>query len=206
MNAIKSLLSLHEINFSELNTNNIGTWPDGLKLLLLMIVFSCSLVAGYYSHIERQKIALNTSTIKEQNLREEFEKKSSQASNIDAYRSQMTTMEGMFSNLVGQLPSANEVPSLLEDITQRGVINGLSITSIDLQEEQPREFYIEMPIKIKAEGGYHDLGAFVSGLAALPRIVTLHDFSVSTLDIKSGLLGMSMEVKTYRYKSDELVK
>ena len=202
----KDFLSLHEISFSELSSNNIGVWPDGIKFVLIISVVSLSFFVGYYSYIERLKVDVNSSIIREENLRKEYEKKSSQASSIHLYRLQMAKMEEMFLNLVGQLPSANEVPALLEDVTQRGVVNGLSITSIDLQEEQPREFYIEMPIKIKAEGGYHDLGAFVSGLAALPRIVTLHDFSVSSLDIESAQLGMTMEVKTYRYKSEELVK
>ncbi len=206
MRIAKDLLSLNEVNFSELTTNNIGAWPRVLKLVLLIAAFFFSFGVGYYGFIEERKISLKNSVIKEQTLRKEFEKKSSQAANIEAYRSQMATMEEMFSKLIDQLPSADEVPTLLENVTQRGVINGLSIKSIDLLEEQPREFYIEMPIKIKAEGGYHDLGAFVSGLAALPRIITLHDFSVSTIDIDSGLLGMTMEVKTYRYKPEDLIR
>ena len=128
MKIAKDLLSLHEISFSELSSNNIGVWPDRLKFVLIISAVSLSFVVGYYSYIEPLKVDVNSSIIREENLRKEYEKKSSQASNIHLYRFQMAEMEEMFSNLVGQLPSANEIPALLEDVTQRGVVNGLSIT------------------------------------------------------------------------------
>ena len=106
----------------------------------------------------------------------EFEKKAFQAANLEAYRQQMREMEESFGALVSQLPSDTEVPGLLEDITNKGLLNGLNIASIDLLPEQAREFYVELPISIVASGSYHDLGAFVSGMAGLPRIVTLHNF------------------------------
>ena len=127
----KDFFSLHEISFSELSSNNIGVWPDVIKFILIISVVLFSFFVGYYSYIERLKVDVNSSIIREENLRKEYEKKSSQASNIHLYRLQMEKMEEMFLNLVGQLPSANEVPALLEDVTQRGVVNGLSITSID---------------------------------------------------------------------------
>ena len=117
MKIATDLLSLHEINFSELNSNNIGVWPDGLKFVLIISVVSLSFVVGYYSQIKPLKVDVNSSIIREENLRREYEKKSSQASNIDLYRLQMAKMEEIFSNLVGQLPSANEIPALLEDVT-----------------------------------------------------------------------------------------
>ena len=88
-------------------------------------------------------------------------------------------MEESFGALVSQLPSDTEVPGLLEDITNKGLLNGLEIGSIDLKKEQAKEFYVELPIAIQASGSYHDLGAFISGMAGLPRIVTLHDFQIS---------------------------
>jgi len=136
-------------------------------------------------------------------LKEEFEKKAFQAANLDAYRRQMVEMEESFGALVSQLPSDTEVPGLLEDITNKGLLNGLEIGSIDLQPEQSREFYVELPIAIRAVGSYHDLGAFISGMAGLPRIVTLHNFNVAITGENTNQLNMSITAKTYRYKDQE---
>jgi len=206
MNIIEIFKNFEDINFAELNLQSIGLWPKELKVLLIFGVFSLSLYVSHETYLNEKKLQLEQSVATEFDLRDEFEQKSIKASNIEIFRAQMQEMEAIFSQLVDQLPGATEVPTLLEDITQRGVINGLRITSIDLQAEHPREFYIELPITIKAQGGYHDLGAFISGLASLPRIVTLHDFSLSTIDLGSGLLAMTLQVKTYRYKFDELGK
>ena len=111
-------------------------------------------------------------------------------------------MEETFGALVRQLPSDTEVPGLLEDITNRGIASGLEFTSIDLQPEQAAEFYVELPIKMVVEGTYHDLGAFVSGIAGLPRIVTLHDFDIVPGDESDGSLTLSITAKTYRYKDE----
>jgi type IV pilus assembly protein PilO len=108
-----------------------------------------------------------------------------------------------FGALVSQLPSDTEVPGLLEDITNKGMLNGLEFDSIELQEEVAREFYIELPIKIVARGSYHDLGAFISGMAGLPRIVTLHDFRITQEDSQSSILKLEITAKTYRYKEEE---
>ena len=105
--------------------------------------------------------------------------------------------------MISQLPSDTEVPGLLEDITNKGLLNGLEISTIDLQPEVSREFYVELPIAIVASGSYHDLGAFVSGMAGLPRIVTLHDFSISGTGTNSAALSMNITAKTYRYKDGE---
>jgi type IV pilus assembly protein PilO len=101
------------------------------------------------------------------------------------------------------LPSDTEVPGLLEDITNKGLLNGLEIASIDLQAEQAKEFYVELPIAIIAKGSYHDLGAFISAMAGLPRIVTLHDFTISAGGASTNQLNMSIIAKTYRYKDGE---
>jgi type IV pilus assembly protein PilO len=115
----------------------------------------------------------------------------------------MVEMEESFGALVSQLPSDTEVPGLLEDITNKGLLNGLDIASIDLQKEQAREFYVELPIAIAASGSYHDLGAFISGMAGLPRIVTLHDFQISSNKDDANDLTMSIIAKTYRYKDED---
>jgi type IV pilus assembly protein PilO len=136
-------------------------------------------------------------------LKKDFEKKAFQAANLEAYRQQMVEMEESFGALVSQLPSDTEVPGLLEDITNKGLLNGLEIASIQLQKEAAREFYVELPIAISASGSYHDLGAFISGMAGLPRIVTLHDFTITAKGDDANNLGMSIIAKTYRYKDGE---
>ncbi len=102
--------------------------------------------------------------------------------------------------MVSQLPSDTEVPGLLEDVTNKGVESGLEIKSIKLQPEQQKEFYVELPINIEVTGSYHDFGTFVSGIAGLPRIVTLHDFKIGSDPKTPGVLTMSISAKTYRYK------
>jgi len=157
-------------------------------------------VGGYYYHIEELQLQLAKVEAQEVELKKDFEKKAFQAANLEAYRQQMVEMEESFGALVSQLPSDTEVPGLLEDITNKGLLNGLEIGSIKLNKEQAKEFYVELPISIQAVGSYHDLGAFVSGMAGLPRIVTLHDFGISVKGGNTNNLSMSITAKTYRYK------
>ncbi len=114
----------------------------------------------------------------------------------------MVDVEKLFGALLAQLPSDTEVPGLLEDITELGSGSSLNITSITLQSERASEFYIELPIKIIAEGAYHDVGTFVSGIASLPRIVPLHDFKLSSIG-NSGMQKFEIEARTYRYKAQD---
>lgn len=191
---------LRELDLSELNLDNIGSWPLAVKLLAWALVFVVVLVVGYVYNISDQRAQLAQVETKEIDLKKEFEDKAFKAANLEALRNQMKEMEESFGALVSQLPTDTEVPGLLEDITNKGVESGLEITSIKLQAEQAKEFYIELPISIEVTGTYHDFGTFVSGIAALPRIVTLHDFKM-TVDPKApGVLSMSISAKTYRYK------
>ena len=198
-----SLRSLNELDISDLSLDNIGVWPGPIKFLLCLIILIAVVAGGYYYHIEALQLQLAQVESEEVKLKEEFEKKAFQAANLDAYRRQMVEMEESFGALVSQLPSDTEVPGLLEDITNKGLLNGLEIGSIDLQPEQSREFYVELPIAIRAVGSYHDLGAFISGMAGLPRIVTLHNFNVAITGENTNQLNMSITAKTYRYKDQE---
>ena len=139
----------------------------------------------------------------EQTLRVDFEQKAFEAANLEAYKAQLTEMEERFGALVAQLPSETEVPGLLEDITDKGELNGLNIERIDLLDEQEQNFYVELPIAIEAIGSYHDIGAFISGMAGLPRIVTLHDFEIIIDGNGSNMLEMSVNAKTYRYREED---
>ncbi|MEM1404951.1 MAG: type 4a pilus biogenesis protein PilO [Pseudomonadota bacterium] len=198
-----TLRSLREFDIADISLDNIGTLPVAVKVILGVLLFALVLTGGYYYHIKKLQENLTSVQAQEEKLKQEYEKKAFQVANLDAYRRQMTEMEESFGALISQLPSDTEVPGLLEDITNKGLLNGLEISSIDLQPEVAREFYVELPIAISARGSYHDLGAFISGMAGLPRIVTLHDFTIRA-DADGGTpLGMSITAKTYRYKDGE---
>ena len=199
-----TMRSLREFDINSLDFDNVGSWPLPIKLLIWVILLVTVITAGYYYHIEALQIELAKVEAQEVELKKDFEKKAFQAANLDAYRQQMVEMEESFGALVSQLPSDTEVPGLLEDITNKGLLNGLEIASIDLQAETAKEFYVELPIAISASGSYHDLGAFISGMAGLPRIVTLHDFHVSQEKRGGSMLKLEITAKTYRYKDEEL--
>ena len=199
-----TMRGLREFDINDLDFENIGAWPTPVKVIACIILLGAILAGGYYYHIKDLQAELQKVTSQEQKLKKDFEKKAFQASNLDAYKRQMAEMEESFGALVSQLPSDTEVPGLLEDITNKGLLNGLDIASIDLQKERAREFYVELPISIVASGSYHDLGAFISGMASLPRIVTLHDFKISLGNGgNANNLGLNIVAKTYRYKDGE---
>ena len=198
-----TLRSLREFDVNNIDFDNIGAWPAAVKVILGALLLVVVGAGGYYYHIKDLQLALTGVQAEEQRLRQDYEKKAFQAANLEAYKAQMVEMEESFGALVSQLPSDTEVPGLLEDITNKGLMNGLEINSIALQGEQAFEFYVELPIAITATGSYHDLGAFISGMAGLPRIVTLHDFSISAPSGNGNSLNMSITAKTYRYKDGE---
>jgi type IV pilus assembly protein PilO len=198
-----TLRSLREFDVGDLDLDNVGSWPLAVKALVWAGLVIAVLIGGYYYHIEGLQLELAAAQAKEETLKKDFEGKAFQAANLEAYRQQMVEMEESFGALVSQLPSDTEVPGLLEDITNKGLLNGLDIASIDLQKESAKEFYVELPIAIKASGSYHDLGAFISGMAGLPRIVTLHDFQITAEKKNPNSLDMSIIAKTYRYKDGD---
>ena len=198
-----TMRSLREFDINSLDFDNVGSWPIPIKVFIWAVLIGLVLVGGYYYHIEELQTQLAKVEAEEVELKKDFEKKAFQAANLQAYRQQMVEMEESFGALVSQLPSDTEVPGLLEDITNKGLLNGLEISSIDLQTETAKEFYVELPIAINASGSYHDLGAFISGMAGLPRIVTLHDFTISSSGNDANHLQMNIVAKTYRYKDGE---
>lgn len=197
MSFVESLQKLNEIDFDEIDFNNIGSWPPGARILVCLITFIVTLGLGYQFHLTGLQDRVDSASQKELDLREQYRIKAFQAANLKAYREQMSAMENSFGALVKQLPSDTEVPGLLEDITFTGRGAGLQIEEIKLQEENFSQFYVELPISIAVEGSYHDLGSFVSGVASLSRIVTLHDFTIRPG--QDGQLFMDILAKTYRY-------
>lgn len=200
MSVLDSLKSLGKIDFAELDLNNIGSWPVVVRSLACVIAFIAVLALGYFMHLTDLQEILERQKSEEASLKQQFTAKVSQAANLEEYKQQMQLMEASFEALLRQLPSDTEVPGLLEDITSAGLNSGLEFEEIKLLAEVTQPFYIELPIKIKVFGSYHDLATFVSAVAGMPRIVTLHDFSIRPVNaMNNSKLVMDILVKTYRY-------
>ncbi len=181
--------------------DTIGVWPVAVKALMTVALFFGMLALGYFLWIQQMQTELATIAAEEQQLRVEFEQKAFLAANLEEYRAQTVEMEASFTELLRQLPSQTEVPGLVDDITATGEGSGLEIDNMVLEDEVIQEFYVEMPIDIDVIGDYHDFGTFVSGVASLDRIVTLHDFTITTRD--DSFLNMNIIARTYRYKDVE---
>jgi len=192
----KDLRNFDWNDLTDLDT--IGVWPGPVKALLVLLAFGGALAAGYFFHIQNLQVRLEGVQNEEDQLRIEFEQKAFLASNLEEYRAQTVEMEESFTELLRQLPSETEVPGLVDDVTETGVGSGLEFNNIALEQEMIQEFYIELPIDVDVVGDYHDFGTFVSGVASLDRIVTLHDFTISTR--QDTLLDMNIQARTYRYK------
>jgi len=195
------------MNLSDLNNldpNNIGSWPLAARAIVIVLLSIALLFAGYYLDTSDQILELDTARAKEVSLKKEFEKKQGKAANLGAYQEQMKEMQRSFGALLQQLPGKTEVADLLVDISRVGIISGLEFELFKPEAEKPKEFYAELPIRIRVKGNYHQFGNFASGTAALPRIVTLHDLSISSSSKKGskdndGRMIMEVTAKTYRY-------
>lgn len=194
--------SLKEVNFNELDINNVGAWPAPVRAIACIIVFALTLGLGYYFYISDLGTDLESEEQKEVSLKQDFEMKARQAASLAEYTQQMELMQTSFEALLKQLPADTEVPGLLEDITSAGLKSGLEFDQIRLLPEVASQFYVELPIQVRVEGGYHELATFVSVLSSLPRIVTVHDFSIKPVSGQGSTgskLGMDVVLKTYRY-------
>ena len=198
-----SLNQLRGLEFGDLDVNNIGGWPSPLKAIILVLLIIVVVGAGYFFLLTEKRTALEAARKQESTLKSEYEAKAFQAANLPQYRQQKEEMEVSFGTMLRQLPSDTEVPGLIEDITLAALDNGLQIESIDLQPEHKAEFYVELPMTIGVSGEYHDVGAFVSAVANLSRIVTLHDFTIKPSSGGKQNLKMSIVAKTYRYLGQE---
>jgi type IV pilus assembly protein PilO len=200
-------MNLSDLNSLNLDPNNIGTWPFAAKAIIILLLCGTILFAGYYLDTSDQLIVLEKAQAKEVDLKKTFETKQGKAKNLAAYKAQMVEMEQSFGTLLQQLPGKTEVPGLLDDITRVGIQSGLVFEYFKPNAENPKGFYAELPIKIRVKGNYHQFGNFVSGTAALPRIVTLHDFTIEGTKKSGSDMIMAATAKTYRYlEKDEMKK
>jgi len=188
-----------------LDVNDVGRWPLAFRAAVIAIVFVVVLGMGVYLFIIEDKAPqLQRVQDEEQTLRVSFENKQKKAANYDAYKAQLAQMEQSFGTMLRQLPGKTEIPSLIVDISQTGLAAGLQEKLFQPQAEIPKDFYAEKPITISLSGGYHEIAKFVSGVAALPRIVTLHDINI-TPDSQDTYDRLTIQVtaKTYRYLEEE---
>lgn len=182
-----------------LDMHNMATWPALGKALLGVLLMVLLLVLGYSFYLRDLQARLVLARAGEDELKQVFVSKAHQAAHLQPYLEQMGVMQSAFATLLRQLPGDTEMPGLLEDISRAGSGSGLELEEIKLLPEVNQPFYVELPIQISARGAYHDLAAFVSAVSALPRIVTLHDFSIRPLDSSEGpTLRMNILARTYR--------
>jgi type IV pilus assembly protein PilO len=189
--------------FDELELDNIGQWPAAAKLLLTIFLAVVVAGLGYFVLISDKMEMLNRVATEESTLKEEFRSKYHIAANLELFKAQMVEAETVFANQLRSLPNRHEIPGLLDEVTFIGTTSGLDFVKINWQPEVVKEIYIELPIDIEVIGTYHQFGQFVSEVASLPRIVTLHDFKIDITKLNSDLLSLKLQAKTYRYQEAE---
>lgn len=188
-----------------LDVNDVGRWPFAFRAGVIGIVFAAVIGLGiFWTIVENKAPQLSRAQADEETLRVTFKNKQKKAANYDAYKAQLSQMQQSFGTMLRQLPGKTEIPSLIVDISQTGLAAGLQEKLFQPQSEIPKDFYAEKPIKIRLSGGYHEIANFVSGIASLPRIVTLHDINI-TPEEKDVYDKLTMEVtaQTYRYLDEE---
>jgi type IV pilus assembly protein PilO len=207
MNKLRELLE----QLRNLDPNDPGRWPLGIRLGTTVLLFILAAGGGYYWFVWKAKRPeLLEARAKETELWTTLETKAKKAANLQAYKNQLAEMERSFGAMLRQLPNKTEVPNLLVDISQSGLAAGLEEKLFQPENEVRKDFYAELPIRIRLTGGYHEMGAFASGIAALPRIVTLHNIEITPArDSRGGSGGLPTDLvlnvtaKTYRYLDEE---
>lgn len=189
---------MKDIDLNNLDLSNIGAWPTALKVALILIIATAAAIGGFFLDTKAQIEKLDRAEKEEIQLKKTFEERQEKAVNLDEYKKQLKQIEEDFGAMLRALPHKTEVEGLLVDISQTGLASGIEFQLFKPQGEQIIEFYAVLPIEMKMTGTYHEFGNFVSGVAALPRIVTLHDISIKS-DNTSAKLVMEVTAKTYRY-------
>jgi type IV pilus assembly protein PilO len=184
---------LKDIN--DLEFDQVAIWPFEIKTVVALFVAVVVAVGGYYALVSAKLPILDSVQAKENELKQTYQAKYRIAVNLDAYEKQLEQIKEDFSSMLKSLPTSNETPGLLDDITFVGTSAGLTFRLLNWQAEIPKEFYTELPIQMEVTGDYHAFGQFVSDIAGLPRIVTVHDFQISR---EAEQLKLTLQAKTYR--------
>jgi len=196
-------MNLSEIDINDLDVEDlkkIGGAPLPIKIGVVVALCIGLAVAGYFMDTKKQQIELEKATAEEKQLRITFSGKQAKAANLEAYKQQLEEMRTSFGTLLRQLPNETEIETLLTDISQTGISSGLEIDFFKPEGLRPKEFYSEYLIKLKVTGRYHEFAEFISGVAALPRIVTVQDIAIKPAGKDSGVkLSMELTAITYQY-------
>jgi type IV pilus assembly protein PilO len=194
-------------DINSLDTANPGGWPKKYKIGAAVLLAIVLLVAGYYALIDEKRVNLDKLKKEEITLKNTYATKFKKASQLDAYRAQLEEMEIILQSMLRQLPSKNEMSDLIVDVSQTALASGIENELFEPGAESLKDFYAEKPISLRMKGNYHDFGAFVSGVASLPRVVilTMHDISLKPTgdSLLGGQLLLEGTAKTYRYLDDE---
>ena len=193
-------MDLADINNIDFKT--IGTAPLPVKIGIIIFLCVGLAAAGFYFDTKDQIAQLEQTEAKEGTLKTKFEDKQKKAVNLEDYKKQLEEMRKTFGTLIRQLPSKTEIPNLIIDISRTGLSSGLEIDLFKPGSETKKDFYSEKPIQLRVKGGYHEFGEFASGVAALPRVVTLHNITL-TPGTKDAPMTMAATAKTYRYLEDD---
>ena len=194
-----------KVDLSKIDINNPGAWPLPIKVLTGVVLGLFIIGFSWWMFVTDRRDILAAAESKEQSLRSEFQDKQGRAANLEPLKQQLAQMEVMLQQMLRQLPSKNEMPDLIVDISQTALASGISNELFQPGAETAKEFYAEKPISLRMVGTYHQFGAFVSGVASLPRVVimTMHDISLTPRAGKPGQLVLQGTVKTYRYLDEE---
>lgn len=187
------------LDLGDLDLANIANWPAAARAIVIVFIMAGVIFLGYWFHTKDQLVDLEKLAQKEDDLKLVFERKAKKAANLEAYQQQLAEMRESFGAMLRQLPNKTEVADLLVDVSQTGLASGLEFELFQPQGERPQEFYATLPINIRVIGDYHELGDFVSGVASLPRIVTVHNVRIAKRPSKEAPLTMNLIAKTYRY-------
>lgn len=190
-------MSMSDLN--NLSLDNIGSWPLPIKIVGALLVFALIVGLGIYYDIQPLREQLAKVQNEENELKLSFEAKQKKAANLPALKQQLEDIKETFGDLLKRLPNKTEVAELLVDISQQGLGAGLEFELFQPGSEQPADFYVELPIKIRVVGDYHEFGNFISGVSDLPRIVTSHNIKISPRENSGGELVLETTAKTYRY-------
>lgn len=189
--------------FRNLNPNDPGAWPMAPKIVLLLVLFVAILAGGWWFLWSDQLTELEGKQQEEEKLKQEYLDKKKQAVNLDLYTQQLAEIDRSFGALLKQLPNKAEIEALLVEVNQAGLGRGLQFELFKPGSEQAKDFYAELPVTVKINGSYHDLGAFAADIAKLPRIVTLNNISIASAP--GGQLTLDALIKTFRYLDEEEV-
>lgn len=197
-----ALEQINNLDLNDIDWSRVGVWPLYSRIFVWLLAVAAVLALTYFFVVKDLHSTLQREIVNEQKLRKNFERKVFQSATLEQQRKLMTQMEKDVEFLISQLPKKTQVPGLLDDIDEKGRVSGLQIVSIKLQPEVLGEYYVTLPIEIIVTGTYHNLGSFVSGIAGMPRIITLHDFTVTSSKDSSGL-KMTIKARTYRSLDEE---